>query len=65
MSNKKLFGKLFRDQGYISQKLFEFLLQQNLQLITTIKKNMKNRLIPLIDKFLLRKRSLIETVNDQ
>ena len=26
---------------------------------------MKNRLMPLIDKILLRKRSLIETVNDQ
>ncbi len=62
---KNLFGKLFGDRGYISQKLFELLLQQNIQLITTIKKNMKNRLMPLIDKILLRKRSLIETVNDQ
>ena len=59
---KNLFGKLFGDKGYISQKLFELLLQQNIQLITSIKKNMKNRLIPLIDKILLRKRSLIETV---
>lgn len=69
---KNLFGKLFgvseayrRYRGYISQKLFELLLQQNIQLITTLKKNMKNRLMPLIDKILLRKRSLIETVNDQ
>ncbi|AUB43448.1 Transposase (plasmid) [Nostoc flagelliforme CCNUN1] len=62
---KNLFGKLFGDRGYISHKLFELLFQQNLQLITTIKKNMKNRLMPLIDKILLRKRSLIETVNDQ
>jgi len=60
-----LFGKLFGDRGYISQQLFELLLQQNLQLITTLKKNMKNRLIPIIDKIFLRKRSLIETVNDQ
>lgn len=62
---KNLFGKLFGDRGYISHQLFELLSQQNLQLITTIKKNMKNRLIPLLDKILLRKRSLIETVNDQ
>lgn len=62
---KILFGKLFGDRGYISQKLFDLLLQQNIQLITTLKKNMKNRLIPIIDKILLRKRSLIETVNDQ
>lgn len=26
---------------------------------------MKNKLLPLLDKLLLRKRSLIETVNDQ
>lgn len=62
---KNLFGKLFGDRGYISQKLFELLLQQNLQLITNLKKNMKNRLMPIIDKIFLRKRSLIETVNDQ
>jgi Transposase DDE domain len=62
---KNLFGKLFGDRGYISQELFQLLLKKNLQLITTIKKNMKNRLMPLIDKILLRKRSLIETVNDQ
>jgi len=62
---KNLFGKLFGDRGYISKKLFELLLHQNLQLITTIKKNMKNRFVPLIAKILLRKRSLIETVNDQ
>lgn len=28
-------------------------------------KNMKNRLVPLLDKLLARKRSLIETINDQ
>lgn len=58
-------GKLFADKGYISQKLFEHLYDKGITLITTIKKNMKNRLIPLVDKLLLRKRSVIETVNDQ
>lgn len=62
---KKLFGKLFGDRGYISQKLFEELYERGLQLITRIKKNMKNKLMPMIDKLLLRKRALIETVNDQ
>lgn len=62
---KKLTGKLFGDRGYISQKLFETLLEQNLQLITTLRKNMKNKLIPLFDKLILRKRSIIETINDQ
>ena len=58
-------GKLFGDKGYISKKLFEDLYEQGITLITSIKKNMKNRLMPLIDKLLLRKRSIIETVNDQ
>lgn len=62
---KKLFGKLFGDRGYISQKLSEALLSKGVQLITKIKSNMKNKLLPLMDKILLRKRSLIETVNDQ
>lgn len=62
---KKIFGKLFGDKGYISAQLFQQLFDQGIQLITPFKKNMKNRLMPLADKILLRKRSLIETVNDQ
>ena len=58
-------GKLFGDKGYISHKWFEQLFNNGLQLVTPSKKNMKNRLVPLIDKILLRKRSLIQTVNDQ
>ena len=62
---KHLTGKLFGDKGYISQELFEKLFQNGLQLMTRLKGNMKNKLMPLIDKLLLRKRALIETVNDQ
>ncbi len=62
---KRLFGKLFGDKGYISQALFDDLLEQDVQLITGIRKNMKNRFMPLMDKILLRKRAVIETVNDQ
>jgi len=58
-------GRLFGDKGYISKALWEQLMDQNLQLITPIKKNMKNRLMRLENKLLLRKRSLIETINDQ
>ena len=36
-----------------------------MQLITQLRKNMKNRLLPLFDKLLLRKRPLCETINDQ
>lgn len=63
--SRRLFGKLFGDRGYISQELFELLYAQGLQLITKLKKNMKNKLLPMLDKLLLRKRALIETVNDQ
>ena len=60
-----LFGKLFGDRGYISQKLFEELYERGLQLVTKAKRNMKQRLIKLMDKLLLCKRSLLESVNEQ
>jgi hypothetical protein len=57
---------LIGDKGYLSQPLFEQLMETfGLQLITKIKSNMKNRLMNLIDKLLLRKRSNVETVIDQ
>jgi DDE family transposase len=56
---------LFGDRGYISQRLFEQLWEQDVQLITKLRKNMKNRLLPLFDKRLLRKRSICEAINDQ
>lgn len=62
---KHLFGKLFGDKGYISQSLFEQLYQKGLKLITRYRKNMNNRLVPLIERILLRKRAIIESVNDQ
>jgi hypothetical protein len=62
---RRLFGKLFGDKGYISAEVFAELWDHGLQLITHIRRNMTNRLMPLLDKVLLRKRSLIETVNDQ
>lgn len=62
---KNLSGKLFGDKGYISQDLFDQLFNQGLQLVTGIKKNMKNKLMPMIDKLLLRKRSVIESINNQ
>ena len=60
----KLWGKLFGDRGYISQNLFEQLWAEGLPLVTKLKRNMKNKLMPLLDKLLLRKRALIECVND-
>jgi hypothetical protein len=61
---REMFGKLFADRGYLSAKLFEKLWQNDIQLITKLKSNMKNKLKLLEDKLLLRKRCLIESVND-
>ncbi len=62
---KELFGKLFADRGYISQPLFETLYDGGVQLVTKLKVNMKNRLVSLFDKIMLRKRAIIESVIDQ
>lgn len=60
-----LFGKLFGDKGYLSQSLREALWEQGIQLVTSIRKNMKPQLMDLADRLWLRKRSIIETINDQ
>jgi hypothetical protein len=62
---KKLFGKLFGDKGYISSSLFETLFNNGVHLVTGMRNNMKNKLMSLYDKIMLRKRSVIETINDQ
>ena len=62
---KKLFGKLYADKGYISKELIALLFEQGLHLVTGLKRNMKNSLMTMRDKIFLRKRSVIETVNDQ
>jgi Transposase DDE domain len=63
--SKNIFGKLFGDKGYISSEVGKSLLKRGLELFTSIRSNMKQKLMSLSDKILLRKRSLIETVNDQ
>ena len=64
---RRLFGKVFGDKGYISQPLYEYLRQTiGVQLVTKLKSNSKNRLpMPLVDRILLRKRAIVETVIDQ
>ena len=58
-------GKLYGDKGYSSKKPTELLFVEGLHLITIIRNNMKNVLMEMRDKILLRKRSVIETVNDE
>ena len=62
---KAVFGKLFADKGYISEKLTNILFVNDIHLVTSIRNNMKNSLMTMSDKILLRKRSVIETVNDE
>jgi hypothetical protein len=62
---KRLRGKLFGDRGSISAPLSKLLFEQGLQLITRLRKNMKNHLMHLSDKLLLRKRAIIESIIDQ
>ena len=63
---QQLFGKVFADKGYVSQKLAKQLLNTaGIQLITKLKRNMKQRLMPLGARLLLRKRAIIETIIDQ
>lgn len=63
---QQLFGKVFADRGYVSQKLAKHLLNTaGIQFITKLKRNMKQQLMPLNDRLILRKRSIIETIIDQ
>jgi hypothetical protein len=61
---RELKRRLFGDRGYICQELFERLYERGIRLITRLRKNMKNVLMDMGDKVLLRKRAVIESVND-
>lgn len=63
--SKGIVGRLFGDKGYISAKATKRLLERGLHLFTTLRSNMKPKFISLKNKMLLRKRSIIETINDQ
>ena len=60
-----IYGKLVGDKEYIGKNLFQRLFVDGIQLITKLKSNMKGALISVSDKLLLRKRAIIETVNDE
>lgn len=58
-------GKIYADKGYISETLFTRLFSNGIHLVTGLRSNMKNRLMSLYDKIMLRKRSVIESINDE
>jgi len=63
--SENIFGYLFGDKGYISQTLFDLLFEDGIQLINKVRKNMKQRNLTETEQILLRKRAVIESVNDE
>jgi hypothetical protein len=62
---KNVFGKIFGDKGYVTApEVFEKLYRQGKHLITKIKKNMKNKIMIMQDKKMLKKRGVIESVGN-
>lgn len=61
---RNLKGYIFTDKGFIAQKAFEYFYLRGLKLVTTIRKNMKNKLVPVFEKLCRKKRGIIESVND-
>ncbi|MCB9227561.1 MAG: IS982 family transposase [Chitinophagales bacterium] len=59
---KDLQGKIYADKGYLSSKAWHELRNNGVQIITKLRKNMKNKLMDLQDKLFLLKRGLIESV---
>jgi hypothetical protein len=57
-------GKLYADRGYISKTLVEILFVDGIHLVTKMRNNMKGGELPLQDRLILRKRAVIESVND-
>lgn len=62
---RQIYGKLVGDKGYISRNLFEKLFVGGIQLLTKLKNNMKGALVSVSDRILLRKRAIIECLNDE
>ncbi|MEW6504847.1 MAG: transposase [Chloroflexota bacterium] len=62
----QLFGKIFGDKGYLSKALHDQIFRTfSVELGAPLRANMKNALMPLMDKILLRKQAIVETIIDQ
>jgi len=60
-----IYGKPVGDKGYISKNLSKKLLADGIRRITKLKNNMKGAMMSVSYRLLLRKRAVIETVNDE
>jgi len=60
---QNIHGKVYGDKGYLlNSDLFQKLYCQGIHLVTKIRKNMKNKLMDIGDKIMLKKRGVIESV---
>ncbi len=57
-----LMGILLADKGYISKEKFQKLWKKGLHILVGIRRNMKNYLLPLYNKLLMRKHFIVKTV---
>ena len=63
--DKRYFREGVSDKGYVSKKRFEELLERDVELITKQKRNAKKQgMMRFADRLFLRKRAMIESVND-
>ena len=62
---KEIFVKMFGDKGYIGKALADLLFGDGIQLITAVRRNIKQKALSNEEKLLLRKRSVIKTVTDE
>jgi hypothetical protein len=60
-----LTGKLYADKGEIGKNLSQVLKESDIDLVTTVRKNMKAKVISVFDRAILLKRYIIGTVNEQ
>ena len=62
---KDIHGKLVGDGGYISKSLFRTIYVDGIHLLTRLKTNMKGSSLSAGQSLLIRKRAIIESVNDE
>ena len=60
----RVFGKPYADKGYISQSIFGHLWDDGIHIVTGLRSNMKQRFMTFYDRMMLRKRSIIESINN-
>lgn len=67
---EQLFGEIYADKSHFSKALWEMLFANGMQLTTKVRKEhggrlVKRQIMELKDKLLIRKRAIIETINDE